>query len=220
VKITDGEMHFIVKKNICFDIGSNIGNWTKANLPLYDKIIAIEASEGIFDNLKINFENNNKVECINYAVCNNNGNDITFFEANINTLSTLNKDWLVSETSRFFNTSYKEVLCKTVTIDTLISQYGIPTLIKIDVEGGEFECISSLTSKIKQLCFERASEVNHITFKCIDHLVKIGFNKFYVQFEDYYLFRPDETDYTDNDTIKKQLLLTIPKKDWGMIWCK
>jgi len=77
-----------------------------------------------------------------------------------------------------------------------------------------------LTSKIKQLCFEWASEVNHITFKCIDHLVKIGFNKFYVQFEDYYLFRPNETDYTDNDTIKKQLLLTIPKKDWGMIWCK
>jgi outer membrane lipoprotein-sorting protein len=43
-------------------------------------------------------------------VCNNGGNDITFYHADSDTLSTINKDWQVSET-RFHNYSrYKAIL--------------------------------------------------------------------------------------------------------------
>ena len=50
----------------------------------------------------------------------------------------------------------------TITIDKLIQEYGTPELIKIDVEGGEFECLSSLTQKVNNICFEWASETNDI----------------------------------------------------------
>jgi len=209
---------FYIKEKMCFDIGANIGNWAKSNMLHYDKIIAIEASESTYKKLKETISTNS-ILCLQYAVCNNNGNDIIFYEANCDTLSTLNKDWLVNESSRFYNTPYKEILCKTITIDTLISIYGSPDLIKIDVEGGEYECISSLTKKVKQLCFEWASEVNEITFKCLDHLVNIGFTKFYIQYEDHYLFRPNNNEYQTVDIIKQQLLKTTPKKEWGMLWC-
>ena len=91
----------------------------------------------------------------------------------------------------------------TITIDNLIKKYGLPELIKIDVEGGEYECISSLTQKVKLLCFEWASEVKNITLKCIEHLSKLGFTQFYIQYEDEYSFRPPENEYFDITTLKK-----------------
>jgi hypothetical protein len=111
-------------------------------------------------------------------------------------------------------------MCKTITIDKLIEQYGIPDLIKIDVEGGEYDCVTSLTQKVKLLCFEWAIELNDITFKCIDYLLNIGYTHFYIQDGDDYLFRPQDSDFYDNFTVKTKLLNTTPKPDWGMMWCK
>jgi FkbM family methyltransferase len=200
-----------------FDIGSNIGNWSLENVKDCDKIIAIEASPITFKKLSENCKNN-KIVLLNYAVCNNDGKDITFYHSKIDTLSTINKDWLTEKTSRFYNYPYMEIKCKTITIDKLIEIYGIPDLIKIDVEGGEYDCILSLTQKVNLLCFEWASEVNDITFNCLDYLFQLGFTHFYLQFEDKYTFRP--TEYYDINTIKNMLNRTVPKIHWGMIWCK
>jgi len=202
-----------------FDIGSNIGCWSLANITVCDKIISVEASPITFSRL-VNHCKNDKIILLNYAVCNNNGNDIIFYQANCDVLSTINKDWLTKDTSRFYNHPYREITCKTITIDKLIEQYGLPDLLKIDVEGGEYECIMSLTQKVKLLCFEWASEVNDITFKCIDYLLNLGFTQFYIQNQDDYLFRPQDNDFYDISTIKTKLSNTIPKQDWGMIWCK
>jgi len=199
-----------------FDIGSNIGNWSLANINYCDKIISIEASPITFNKL-VNHCKHDKIVLLNYAVCNNNGNDITFYQAECDLVSTMNKDWLTSNTSRFYNHPYTEITCKIITIDKLIQQYGLPDLIKIDVEGGEYECISSLTQKVNLLCFEWASETNILTFNCIDYLFNLGYTEFYIQIHDDYLFRPQDNDI---DTIKSKLSNTIPKVDWGMIWCK
>jgi FkbM family methyltransferase len=202
-----------------FDIGSNEGLWSLANINLCDKIISIEASPKTFTMLEKNCKND-KIILLNYAVCNNNCDDIIFYDAKASCISTLNKDWLTKDTCRFYNHPYREIMCKTITIDKLIEQYGIPDLIKIDVEGGEYACVSSLTQKVKLLCFEWAIELNDITFKCIDYLLNIGYTHFYIQDGDDYLFRPQDSDFYDNFTVKTKLLNTTPKPDWGMMWCK
>ena len=202
-----------------FDIGSNLGRWSLANINSCNKIISIEASPITFNKLVYNC-NNDKIILLNYAVCNNNNNDITFYHANWDVLSTINKDWLTKNTSRFYNQPYIEITCKTITIDKLIEQYGVPDLIKIDVEGGEYECISSLTQKVNLLCFEWASETDDISFKCIDYLFNLGYTEYYIQMEDDYLFRPQSNDFYDIHTVKTKLLNTIKKEHWGMIWCK
>ena len=200
---------------IFFDIGSNVGNWSLANINLCNKIICIEASPITYKKL-VNNCKNEKIILLNYAVCNNNGNDITFYQADKDQVSTINKDWLTKDTNRFYNYSYKEITCKTITIDKLIKLYGLPDLIKIDVEGGEYDCIVSLTQKVKLLCFEWASEMNDITFKCIDYLLNLGYTQFYIQNRDDYLFRPKDNDFYDISTLKINLSNTIPKKDWAI----
>ena len=202
-----------------FDIGANAGNWSLENISQCDKIIAIEASPTTF-NMLVNNCKNDKIVLLNYAVCNNNGEDITFYNAYHHHISTINKDWLTSESSRFCNESYTEVVCKTITIDKLIEKYGLPDLIKIDVEGGEYECVSSLTRKTNFLCFEWASETNDITFNCLDYLFNLGYKDFYIQNQDSFTFRPQNEDYYDIFVTKEKLSNTIPKIDWGMLWCK
>ena len=210
-----------------FDIGANIGRWAIDNLHHNhihnnhnNKIIALEPIPKTFQMLRSNTAIYPQVVCLNYAVCNNNGEEITFYDAlDIHTLSTLNLEWITDSKSRFHNTPYKKITCPTITIDTLIQSYGVPDLIKIDVEGGEYECITSLTKKANTLCFEWASELDDVSFKCLDYLFSLGYSKFYLQFEDNYVFRPNEGDYYDLEKIKAQLLQTTPKKEWGMIWC-
>jgi FkbM family methyltransferase len=202
-----------------FDIGANIGNWSLSNINNCDKIIAIEASPLTYSKLIQNCNRFNKITPLNYAVCNNYGNDIIFYECSSDTLSTINKDWLTNSKSRFYNYKYREIIVKSITIDDLINKYGNPSLIKIDVEGGEYECIKSLTKKVDLLCFEWASEVNDITFNCLDYLYNLGFNYFYIQNGDNYIYIPTKNEFYDINNAKNKLSKTIPKVDWGMIWC-
>ena len=200
-----------------FDIGANIGRWSMENIHSCDKIICVEASPRTFSKLISNCSNDSIIK-LNYAVCNNDGKDITFYHADCDVLSTLNKDWLTQESSRFNNTRFTAIQCKTITLDKLIEIYGKPSLIKIDVEGGEFDCVTSLTQKVDLLCFEWASEVNPITFKCLDYLATLGFQQFYVQMEDTYTFRPSV--FYSIDTAKAILEGTTAKVHWGMVWAK
>jgi FkbM family methyltransferase len=203
-----------------FDIGANVGKWSLANLNNASKIIAIEAVPETYIKLQNNTSKHKKILCLNFAVANSDKEYIDFYNCDCDTLSTLNKNWFESEESRFYKYKYNTIKCKTISIDKLIKIYGIPELIKIDVEGGEFECISSLTQKVKLLCFEWASETNMITLNCIEHLLNLGYTQYYIQYQDNYLFRPKDNDFYDIYTIRTNLSNTIPKKHWGMIWCR
>src|SRR5437868_5634039 len=109
--------------------------------------------------------------CLNYAVSSSQEDFITFYDCDANTLSTSNIDWLQSSKSRFFcYTPYQTIKCKTISIDRLIELYGVPDLIKIDVEGGEYDTLKSLTAKAKNICFEWAAEMNDITLNCIQSI--------------------------------------------------
>jgi FkbM family methyltransferase len=202
-----------------FDIGANVGKWTLSNLNAAQKIISIEADPDTFATLK-NASDDPRIIPLNFAVCSTTDENIVFYKASGSTLSTLNKNWLSDTSSRFYNVSFIEIICKTITIDKLIELYGMPDLIKIDVEGGEYMCISSLNQKVPLLCFEWASETNDITNQCLDHLISLGFTDFFLQTEDAYTFRPPPDEYLSVDVIREMLLTKIPKLDWGMIWCK
>ncbi len=76
------------------------------------------------------------------------------------------------------------------------------------------------SKKNNLLCFEWASETNLITLKCIDYLIKLGYKEYHIQMTDNYSFRPQNSDFYDVHTVKSKLSNTIPKKDWGMLWCK
>lgn len=210
----------LAKTMIAFDIGANIGAWSLANADRFKQIVAIEASPRTFARLKDMVSVRPEIVPVNVAVSNNNGRDIVFYEADADTLSTTNREWLTAPSSRFCGVGHRAITCKTTTIDALIDLYGVPDLIKIDVEGAELDCVTSLTRHVDTLCFEWASEMMETTRMCITYLESIGFTRFCIQHGDNYTFRPSECDYGGPDQVVALLGSMVPKVDWGMVWCR
>lgn len=203
------------KDSLYFDIGANIGEWSLGNIKKCEKIIAVEPSIINYKKLSKACEEKNII-CLNYAVSNEDKEEVDFYEHGC--LSTINKNWLCSKNSRFYGIKYIQTTCKTISLDKLVEQYGIPDLIKIDVEGAEDLVISSLTKKVKNLCFEWAREFHSVTRNSIDNLIKIGFTKFHVQFGDKYIYVPKKEEYTEDLNIIEYKLTKEKNNDWGMVW--
>ena len=134
---------------LLFDIGSNIGSWALNNYKDNNKIICVEASKNTFNTLVSNTSGKN-INCLNYAVTSSLDETVDFFECSWHVLSTLDEDWLKDPKSRFGNKMpYVKTKVPTITIDKLISDYGIPDILKVDVEGAEWDLFEGAQNLLK-----------------------------------------------------------------------
>jgi hypothetical protein len=127
--------------------------------------------------------------------------------------------------SRFSDPEYStkwtgEVTVKTITLDTLIKRYGMPGLIKIDIEGYEYIAIRGLTSKAKTICFEWTEELFNNCINTVDYIKSLGYSEFA-----YTLANANEIPATYNtwDIVEKQLsdmIIKDRKELFGMLFCR
>jgi len=204
---------------LIFDIGANHGRWSLRNNGPDVKIIAVEGSRKTFDILSSNCNLISNITCLYYAVTDDPNEFVSFYEADDDGISTTNIEWLTKSGYRFEGRLRNQTTSPNITLDKLIEQYGLPDLLKIDVEGGEYNCIKSLSQKVPVLCFEWAIETSDIVFNSANHLTTLGFSKFYIQHNDDYGFRPSDEQYFDLETLTNQFQ-SFGELAWGMIWCK
>jgi FkbM family methyltransferase len=67
---------------------------------------------------------------------------------------------------------------QTLTLDKMIVSYGTPDMIKVDVEGYEYEVFKGLTKKQNKICFEWHEEEYDTLIKISKHLQNLGYNEF------------------------------------------
>jgi FkbM family methyltransferase len=79
-----------------------------------------------------------------------------FYEADLSSLSTFSEEWIQSlKQTRLKQHNWqlpKKV--EIITLDRLITEYGVPSFIKIDVEGYESEVLAGLNYPVKMISFE------------------------------------------------------------------
>ena len=202
---------------LLFDIGGNIGSWALKKYNSDTQIISIEASPTTFQSLVLNTFGKNII-CLNYAVTSSVEESVEFFDCNANTISTLNQKWLNDPSSRFYNQfNYKKIKVNTITLDKLVKTYGMPDLIKVDVEGAEDIVLKSLTSPAKIICFEWAAEMQIEIVNSVNHLASLGYEKFHIQNEDKYDYIPISFELNKSELLAI-IKSKVPKVDWGMIW--
>jgi len=152
---------FIKEGDWVFDVGANYGNRIKAFLQLNANVVAVEPQESCYKFLRLMF--GKKIHLVTKGL---GAKEETrkFFIADSSTVSTFSEEYIkaVKDSGRFGDNNWsKTAEIKMTTLDNLISQFGVPAFIKIDVEGFEKEVLSGLTQKIKALSFEYCVPEQH-----------------------------------------------------------
>lgn len=203
-----------------FDIGANVGKFTEECFLRFPdcEVVCVEPNPQLITILNSKFENKNVI-VVDKVVSTKNNDEIDFYLSNANTISTASIDWI--ENSRFSKEYRWDNIIKkeTINLDELINLYGTPDLIKIDVEGYEYEVILGLSKKQKDICFEWAEEQYENINKTCEYLKKIGYEHFGVLEGDEYLKKPNFFTSWEESQLHSEIK-NNRKEKWGMIWVK
>ena len=175
--------------NLIFDIGFNVGEFTQTCFNKYPNcsVIAVEANPNLVNSASPHFFTNYNLSLLNNLVSDVEGESLDFYISHKATgVSTASTEFM--ENSRFTKGSKHlgensiewaaPIKVESITIDSMIERYGVPDLLKIDVEGYELNVLKGLTQKINDICFEWHEEESENLYKILEHLQSLGYNQF------------------------------------------
>tara|TARA_A100001391_G_scaffold205331_1_gene205068 strand:+ start:3313 stop:4026 length:714 start_codon:yes stop_codon:yes gene_type:complete len=235
---------------LVFDIGFNVGNFAETCIQKYPdcKVVGVEANPylpewGRYNDFVQKYKN---VMIISALACGTDNDERDFYVDNINIgISTASKNFLnnsrFSKGSKYVepNTGKWQHIGKvqTITLDTLVNAYEKPDLIKVDVEGYEYEVFSGLSKKAGKICFECREEDMEEMYNVVSHLVSLGYENFgligiydqgdifdkltYSEHGDPPLVEPDK--YYPWNELKEEIekcFVAERRINYGMMWVK
>ena len=209
---------------LIFDIGANLGVYTQELLNKYSDatVILIEANPKLVPALIQKFISNPNVKIYHHVVSEKSGETIDFYLNNaVHTVSTASQNWI--KNSRFSDMKWDEVIkVDSITVDEMVDAFGIPDIIKIDVEGYELSVIKGITKKYKLIQFEYAEEELDGIRESLKWLISLGYDQISFKETDNNHSVIPEIFYTE-DEFEHVLLSTLDsnrKERWGMIYVK
>ena len=152
--------YFNKKFDNIVDAGANVGVFTEYLIQneLSEKIIAIECDSKALKDLKNNFKREYRVEIIPKAL-NSTNDKITFYQSEENPVisSVIPPDKLKNHMAGVKGNN--EVIVDTVTIKDLVDKLGTIDLLKIDIEGAEYEIIKNVNPSLFK-------NINNLLIEC------------------------------------------------------
>jgi FkbM family methyltransferase len=126
-----------------FDIGMHTGRDTEFYLKKGFKVVAVEANPFLVEKATLKFKREieaGELVIIDKAIAPKNIAEIDFY------INTEKDDWgtILPDWNRSLSNNFKEVKVKTTQLESLISTYGTPYYMKIDIEGADVLCLKSL----------------------------------------------------------------------------
>ena len=205
---------------LIFDIGANVGNTVATFSTMAKKVIAFEPNPNLANHLNERFKNSNII-IDNRGLSDSVGKKI-FNISESNALSTFSEDWM--KKSRFSNNQKwdNKVEVSTTTLDAIIEQYGVPDLIKVDVEGYELEVFNGFSKFLENtiISFEWAEEEYEKILLTIKHIKDIGYKNFSFTYGDAIMdLNSIKWDSWENLSWHKNINIDR-KTEWGMIYFK
>ncbi len=157
---------------LAIDIGANIGNHSLFFSDFFKKVLSFEPNPRTFKVLSINAEMASNITCFNLGISSSNR------EGNLNVSGTNMGGSFVSSSP----TSNSQII-KLQTLDSLLDDSERIKLIKIDVEGHEYDALVGSEATIKKhnpmILFEqRETDFSAGKSKVVDLLKSYGYGRF------------------------------------------
>ncbi len=164
---------FINKDSLVFDIGTNDGDYAQSFLELGGHVIGVEPQPVYLEKLTKRFADNKQITILPNGIGETRGVRDFYISSFNSPNSTFSTDF--QKNSRYnYRTWDKVIKVHMITFQDLLIKYGTPDFCKIDVEGYEWEVLSTLQQPLPCISFEFLSEMNDKTFKIISHLDRLG----------------------------------------------
>lgn len=161
--------------DVAFDIGAHVGTRARAMRAVGARVVAVEPQEPFASYLRRTLPGD--IEVVPAAVGNLAGEREMAVSHRHPTVSSLQKDFVQSASG---SPGFEKVQwngsqsVQVVTMDDLISRYGTPDYVKIDVEGFESDVVAGLSEPVALLSTEYLPGFPSLSHQVIDRLENLG----------------------------------------------
>ena len=172
---------FVRANDLVFDVGAHVGDRVASFRRLGARVVAVEPQPALARTLKLIYGRDRGVILEPVAVGRNAGSiDLKVNLANP-TVSTASDAFIKAaggapgwEGQQWSKT----VRVPVTTLDVLIDRHGLPSFIKLDVEGFEVEALAGLTRPVPALSFEFTTIQRELAAIGVERCAALGFRLF------------------------------------------
>ena len=165
--------------DLIFDLGMNNGNDTHFYLNKGFRVVAVEPNPSLCEQARQRFSpeiKSGRLQIINKAIAKVTGEIEFFLNDQVTGWSTSTLEWLKARNRE--GAISRPVIVRAVTFQEILTEYGIPYYVKVDIQGGELLCLEALldfSDRPRNISISSGSEA---AGKHAYHHIKSGFELF------------------------------------------
>ena len=167
---------FLSPGDLAFDIGAHVGNRTRAMLRSGARVIAVEPQPILARFLRSTLPRK-RVDMVEAAIGSEDGWTEIMVSRRHPTVSSGSRRFLdaVEGSSGFEQVRWDStVKVRVLTLDSLIERFGMPKLVKIDVEGMEPDILAGLSRPVPVIAAEFVPAALPLAAECVDRISEVS----------------------------------------------
>jgi FkbM family methyltransferase len=172
---------FVRPGDLVFDVGAHVGDRIAAFRRLGARVVAVEPQPALILTLRVLYGRHPDVVIVPKAVGRAAGTLQMLINVDNPTVSTASPEFVRASrgAAGWEGQAWEHsIVVEVTTLDALIAVNGLPSFIKIDVEGFEAEALCGLTQPVRALSFEFTTIQRAVALAAIERCTALGFDRF------------------------------------------